>query len=104
MEYGGLGVRQFGAFHLSLLGKWCWKTLVDRGGLWYRVLAARYGVERGCLRESGRRGSSWWREIVRIREGVGEIRGGWFRESILKKVGDEVDIFFGPILSWVGFP
>jgi hypothetical protein len=41
---------------------------------------------------------------VRIREGVGEIRGGWFRESILKKVGDEVDIFFGPILSWVGFP
>jgi hypothetical protein len=67
---------------------------VDRGGLWYRVLAARYGEERGCLREGGRSGSSWWREIVRIREGLGNLGGGWFRECISKKVGDGVDTFF----------
>ncbi|MCI40637.1 RNA-directed DNA polymerase (Reverse transcriptase), partial [Trifolium medium] len=44
--------------------------LVDTGGLWFRVLVAHYGLERGQLREGGRRGSSWWREIARIREKV----------------------------------
>ncbi|MCI60182.1 hypothetical protein A2U01_0081437, partial [Trifolium medium] len=44
--------------------------LVDREGLWFRVLAARYGVEGGRLRDGGRRGSSWWREIARIKDGV----------------------------------
>ncbi|MCI93416.1 putative non-LTR retroelement reverse transcriptase related, partial [Trifolium medium] len=43
--------------------------LVDREGQWFRVLAARYGMERGRLRDGGRRWSSWWREIVRIRDG-----------------------------------
>ncbi|MCI58960.1 endonuclease/exonuclease/phosphatase family protein, partial [Trifolium medium] len=52
--------------------------LVDRGGLLYMVLAARYGEERGCLREGGWSGSSLWREIGRIREGEGVLGGGWF--------------------------
>jgi hypothetical protein len=34
-EYGGLGVRQLREFNLTLLGKWCWRTLVDREGLWF---------------------------------------------------------------------
>ncbi|CAJ2642053.1 unnamed protein product [Trifolium pratense] len=67
-EYGGLGVRQLREFNLALLGKWCWRMLVDREGLWFRVLAARYGVEGGRLRDGGRRGSLWWREIVSIRD------------------------------------
>ncbi|MCI64924.1 putative non-LTR retroelement reverse transcriptase related, partial [Trifolium medium] len=50
--------------------------LVDREGLWFRVLAARYGVERGRLREGGLRGSVWWREVVRIRDGGGDAGGG----------------------------
>jgi hypothetical protein len=52
-EDGRLGVRRAGAFNLSLLDKWCWRMLVDKEGLWYRVLKARYGeegaVERGWL-------------------------------------------------------
>jgi hypothetical protein len=60
-------VRQLREFNMALLGKWCWRMLVDRGGLWFRVLAARYGVDRGRLREAGRRGSSLWREIASIR-------------------------------------
>jgi len=40
-----LGVRQLREFNLSLLGKWCWRMLVYRGGFWYRVLATRYGEE-----------------------------------------------------------
>jgi hypothetical protein len=45
-------------------------------GSGFRVLAARYGVERGIMMGGGRRGSSWWREIVSIQDGVGGIEGG----------------------------
>ncbi|GAU27449.1 hypothetical protein TSUD_161350 [Trifolium subterraneum] len=98
-EYGGLGVRQLREFNLALLGKWCWRMLVDREGLWFRVLAARYGVEGGRLRDGGRRGSSWWREIARIREG-GEGEGRWFGEHVSRRVGDGSDTLFW-IDHWV---
>jgi hypothetical protein len=39
-------------------------------------------------------GSSWWREIVRIRDGVGGFEGGWFGECARKKVGDETNTLF----------
>jgi hypothetical protein len=42
--------------------------LADKGGLWFRMLASHYGVERGCLREVGKR------EIVRIRDGIKDLR------------------------------
>jgi len=48
-EYGGLGVRQLREFNYALLGKWCWRMLVDRGDFWYRVLVARYGEVGGRL-------------------------------------------------------
>jgi hypothetical protein len=100
-EYGGLGVRQLREFNIALLGKWCWRTLVERGGLWFRVLVARYGLEHGRLREGGRMGSAWWREIVRIRDGVGGVRDGWFGEGVVRKVGDGTDTFFWTD-PWVG--
>ncbi|GAU37415.1 hypothetical protein TSUD_361200 [Trifolium subterraneum] len=90
----GLGVRKLREFNLALLGKWCWRMLVERDSLWFRVLAARYGLERGRLCEGGMRGSMWWRELVRIRDGTGELGGGWFRENIMRKVGDGSDTFF----------
>jgi hypothetical protein len=31
-EYRGLGVNRLREFNTALLGKWCWKMLVDRGG------------------------------------------------------------------------
>ncbi|GAU45353.1 hypothetical protein TSUD_84760 [Trifolium subterraneum] len=68
--------------------------LVDREGMWFRVLAARYGVDGGRLRDGGRRGSSWWRVIAGIREGGGEAGGGWFGEHVLRRVGDGSDTFF----------
>jgi len=46
-KVGGLGVSRIRDFNIALLGKWCWRLLVDRDSLWYRVLLARYGVERG---------------------------------------------------------
>jgi hypothetical protein len=90
-------VRQLREFNLALLGKWCWRMLVDPGGLWFRVLTSHYGLERGRLRDGGRRGSSWWREIVGIRDGIGGIGCGWFGEYVSKKAGDESDTFSGLI-------
>ena len=69
-KYGGLGVRQ------------------------YMVLAARYGEEAGRLEVGGRSVSSWWREIAKIRDGVGEADGGWFTDRVSRGVGDGVNIFF----------
>ncbi|GAU51974.1 hypothetical protein TSUD_417690, partial [Trifolium subterraneum] len=37
------------------------------------------------VRAGGRRGSSWWREIARIRDTGGGLWGGWFGEHISKK-------------------
>jgi hypothetical protein len=42
----------------------------------------------------GSMGSSWWREMVRIHDGVRDLGGGWFRESVHKKAGDGTDTFF----------
>ncbi|GAU48891.1 hypothetical protein TSUD_98820 [Trifolium subterraneum] len=81
------------SFFKAPSGKWCWRMLVDIEGLWFRVLVARYGVERGRLRDGGRRGFAWWREIERIREG-GELGGTWFGEHVSKKAGDVSDTFF----------
>ncbi|PNX86633.1 hypothetical protein L195_g042713, partial [Trifolium pratense] len=47
--------------------------------LCYRVLVARYGEEAGRLMVGGRRGSTWWREVSRIRDGESaEGERGWF--------------------------
>lgn len=50
------GVRQLKEFYVGLLGKWCWRMLLDRGGLWYRVLFVRYSeVGGGIVLPGGRR-------------------------------------------------
>ncbi|MCI33884.1 cysteine-rich receptor-like protein kinase, partial [Trifolium medium] len=73
------------------------RLLVDRGGKWYRVLAARYGTVAGRLAVGGRSGSVWWREVARIRDGEGAVGGGWFMENIERRVGNGADTFFGQI-------
>ncbi|WJX63191.1 hypothetical protein P8452_48110 [Trifolium repens] len=81
------------SFFKAPSGKWCWRMLVDREGLWFRVLVARYGEEGGHLFEGGRRGSLWWRDIWHIREG--DVLGGrWFEEHVSKRVGDGTDTLF----------
>jgi hypothetical protein len=61
---------------------------VDRGGFWYRVLTGRYSEEAGRLEVRGRSDSCWWREVAKIRDGVGEEGEGWFAGSVSRKVGD----------------
>lgn len=40
---GGLGVRDIENFNIALLGKWRWRLLFEKGSLWVRVLASKYG-------------------------------------------------------------
>ena len=42
----------------------------------------------------GRSGSFWWREMAKIRDGLGGFDGGWFQDYVSWKVGDRVDTFF----------
>jgi len=75
--------------------------LVDRDGFWYRVLVARYGEEAGRLEVGGNSGSFWWREIAKIRDGIGDTDGGWFAERVSKKVRDGTSTFFW-YDRWIG--
>ncbi|PNX58581.1 ribonuclease H, partial [Trifolium pratense] len=70
---------------LPIGGKWCWRMLVDREGLWFRVLVGRYGVERGRLCVGGTRGSTWWRELASLQDGGGTLDEGWFGGHISRK-------------------
>ncbi|MCH99671.1 receptor-like kinase, partial [Trifolium medium] len=81
-------------FNTALLGKWRWRLLVDRGGLWYKVLVDRYGKVAGRLAVGGRSDSLWWREVSKIRDGEGAEGEGWFEESIVRRIGNGVDTFF----------
>jgi len=94
-EVGGLGVRRIREFNYALLGKWCWRLLVDKNSLWFRVLLARYGVEGGQLLEGGRDASSWRRVIYTFR------RKQWFSEHVSCVVGNgKLTMFWSDV--WVG--
>jgi len=100
-EDGGLGVRRVGAFNVSLLGKWCWRMQMEKEGLWYRVLKARYGEEGGRIREGGRQASIWWKTVRHIREGLGVGVGNWFEDNVRRVVGDGRNTLFW-YDNWIG--
>jgi len=74
--------------------------LVDKEGLWYRVLKAKYGEEGGRLKEGGRDSSLWWRMQSRIRGDVGWGDGSWFEDNVRHVVGGVVPLSFGRITGW----
>jgi len=63
---GGLGVRRLWEINVAMLGKWCLRMLVDKEGLWYRVLKARYRKKGGQLKDGGGVSSVWWRMLCGI--------------------------------------
>ena len=48
-------VKRIKEFNIALLGKWGWRLLEDNDSMWFRVLAARYGLEGGRLLGGGAR-------------------------------------------------
>jgi len=89
-----LGVRQLREFNEALLGKWCWRLLVDRESMWYRVLVSRYGEVYGRLEDGGRSGSNWWKDVVKIRDGIDSGGDSWFEGCVERRVGDGEDTLF----------
>ncbi|AES89497.1 hypothetical protein MTR_4g076130 [Medicago truncatula] len=65
--------------------------VVDREGLWFRVLSARYGGVEGRLQPCGREGSVWWKDIASIRDGSSSMLGSWFLDSLRLRLGNGVD-------------
>jgi hypothetical protein len=53
-------VHRIREFNLSLLGKWSWRLVVDREGIWFKVLVAKYGMTDGRITRGGRQASLWW--------------------------------------------
>jgi len=94
-ENEGLGVRRMREFNFALLGKWCWRMLVNKGGLWYTVLVARYGEVNGRWEVGGQGVPSFWKEVAKIRNGDGVEGEGWVEESIGRKIDNVRDTFFG---------
>ena len=90
-----MGVRRIRDFNTALLGKWCWRLLMERDNLWFRVLLARYGVEGGQLLDGGREASGWWRDIVTLRAEE------WFLGNVNLFVGDGKNTLFWSDV-WVG--
>lgn len=49
--------------------------------LWYNVLAAKYGVECGCIRRGISKASLWWKDLYGVQKGDEEFEGGWFKKD-----------------------
>ncbi|CAI8594216.1 unnamed protein product [Vicia faba] len=93
-ENGELGVRKLREFNEALLRKWCWQMLVERGGLWYRVLTCWFGERRGQLNTWETRGSAWWQSMNRTRQGVRLSDTGWWLNNVERVVGNGENSLF----------
>jgi len=90
-----LAVRRIRDFNFALLRKWCWKLLIDRDSLWYRVLLTRYGVEDGRVCDGGCTTSAWWQIISTMRSEE------WFCGNVCCSLGDGKNTLFWTD-EWVG--
>ncbi|GLU19134.1 hypothetical protein SLE2022_353990 [Rubroshorea leprosula] len=101
---GGLGIKNLSCFNKSLLGKWWGRLLMEKGGLWKRVLAEKYGIKEGywltCLKEGSSEGSNWWKDVCKINQGDG-IKNNWVSLGFEEKLGDGGTLKFWSDV-WVG--
>ncbi|GAU49405.1 hypothetical protein TSUD_92510 [Trifolium subterraneum] len=62
-DHGGLGVRQLREFNTTLLGKWCWRMLVDKGGMWEGAVGGEWFVESIERRVGNDADTSFWSDL-----------------------------------------
>jgi len=55
---------------------------VDLGGLYYKVLMAKYGMEGGRVREWSSLSSIWWKDLCDIVKGGGGVAACWFLDGV----------------------
>jgi hypothetical protein len=92
-------VRRLRDFNLALLRKWCWRQVTDREGLWFRLLATRYGLEGGHLQAGGREVSVRWRHM--IRDSLGSALANWYADNVRPKTENGLDTLFW-LDRWLG--
>ncbi|GKV49125.1 hypothetical protein SLEP1_g55890 [Rubroshorea leprosula] len=103
-EEGGLGVKNLRTFNLALMGKWRGRLAKGEGGLWHKVLKAKYG--RGgvnwtrWMKENSELGSLWWRDVCRLNE-IGGSNIGWLEKGFELDVGEGKEMLFWKE-NWVG--
>jgi len=89
-QQGGLGVKNLEKFNIALLGKWVWRLKSEKSKLWDRILDSKYGeIREGENIGTNRLGrvSSWWRDVVKIKEWDGKEGGWWLEKKYTEKVG-----------------
>ncbi|GAU40836.1 hypothetical protein TSUD_287740 [Trifolium subterraneum] len=74
--------------------KWVWRLLEEGDSFWCEVLRAKYGQMGGRVCFSEGVGSSWWRTLNQIRDGVGLMDSRWLKDNIITKVGDGRNTLF----------
>lgn len=57
-------------------------------------MVARYGEEDRRLEDGGWNCSDWWKEVVKIWDGVGDGVAGWFEGCVVRRLGDGADTSF----------
>jgi len=96
-ENEGVGVRKIKEFNFALSSKWGWRMHIQKDSLWFKVLAARYGLEEGRVSEGGCVGSVWWNQLQDVSRGDGLEVGRWFANNLVRVV--EI-LGFGRMDSW----
>ncbi|KAE8815280.1 retrotransposon unclassified [Hordeum vulgare] len=75
-DRGGLGITASRRMNVALMLRWVWRILQGDGGLWLRLIEAKYLQGRPLLARSLATGSQFWKSIQGIKD---EIRLGlWF--------------------------
>ncbi|XP_024642310.1 uncharacterized protein [Medicago truncatula] len=79
----------------SRLSGWNSRFLSFGGRLrWFVVYGFSRQIWRIRWQVGGRRVSCWWSEVSRLRGRVGVGGSGWFKDQVLRRVGDEADTSF----------
>lgn len=102
-KLGGLGVKNLEFFNLSLLPKWRWRLLVDKGAVWFNLLAFKYEMEFSAFDQvisSSHNSSFWWKDLFLI-EGRNGNHNPWFSEAVGRKLGNGSQVSFWNE-KWVG--
>lgn len=71
IENGDLGIRNLMMFNYASLGKWEWKVINERKGIWFEALVNTYGMVNGSLNLGLNGASIWWKDICSLDIGGG---------------------------------
>jgi hypothetical protein len=64
------------------------RLLHEPGGIWFKVLVAKYEIRDGQVDNGGSRASSWRKVVFSIRCGNEKGERRLFEENIVRRVGD----------------